>query len=156
MLDEFAVCYEVLHPRARIAILGIASTALKFSMFKIDNETETLLPLLPSACVQVEKSLQSLDDSREAVLALGLLRGHLQRLTNLKDWYSILHQKSILMSILSHCHHNLKSCSNSEVVQASLGLLLTLSKSPQGCQGLLAVDLSQVKTDLEFTSQSHR
>ena len=52
MLDEFAVCYEVLHPRARIAILGIASTALKLSMFKIDNETETLLPLLPSACVQ--------------------------------------------------------------------------------------------------------
>ena len=52
MLDEFAVCYEVLHPKARIAILGIASTALKFSMFKIDNETETLLPLIPSACVQ--------------------------------------------------------------------------------------------------------
>jgi cell division inhibitor SulA len=38
----------------------------------------------------------------------------------------------------------LKSCSNPEVVQASLGLLLTLSKSPQGCQGLLAVDLSQM------------
>ena len=59
------------------------------------------------------------------------------------------------MAILSHCHHSLKSCSNSEVVQASLGLLLTLSKSQQGCQGLLAVDLSQVKTDLEFTSQGH-
>ena len=104
----------------------------------------------------VEKALQSLDDPREAVLALGLLRGLLQRLSNVKDWYSILHQKSILMAILSHCHHSLKSCSNSEVVQASLGLLLTLSKSQQGCQGLLAVDLSQVKTDLEFTSQGHR
>ena len=52
MLDEFAVCYEVLHPRARIAVFGIASTALKLSMFKIDNENEVLLPLLPSACVQ--------------------------------------------------------------------------------------------------------
>ena len=48
------------------------------------------------------------------------------------------------MAILSHCHHSLKTCSNPEVVQASLGLLLTLSKSPQGCQGLLAVDLAQM------------
>ena len=69
---------------------------------------------------------------------------NLHRLTNVEDWYSILHQKSILMAICSHCHHSLKSCSNPEVVQASLGLLLTVSKSPQGCQGLLAVDLSQM------------
>ena len=52
MLDEFAVCYEVLHPRARIAVLGIASTALKLSTFKIDNEKDTLVPWLPSSCVQ--------------------------------------------------------------------------------------------------------
>ena len=98
--------------------------------------------------VTVEKALQSLDDPREAVLALGLLRGLLQRLTNVEDWYSILHQKSIVMAVLSHCHHSLKSCSNPEVVQASLGLLLTLSKSPQGCQGLLAVDLSQMVSNI--------
>ena len=52
MLDEFAVCYEVLHPRARIAVLGIASTALKLSTFKIENEKDTLVPWLPSSCVQ--------------------------------------------------------------------------------------------------------
>ena len=53
MLDEFGVIYETLHPRARIAILGIASTALKLSTFKIDkNEKEVLLQWLPSACIQ--------------------------------------------------------------------------------------------------------
>ena len=136
-------------------------------------ENNFLHPLFPISFT-VEKALQSLDDPREAVLALGLLRGLLQRwgentflfvcntqiyrqiiagfyffklfprLTSVEDWYSILHQKSILMAICSHCHHSLKSCSNPEVVQASLGLLLTVSKSPQGCQGLLAVDLSQM------------
>ena len=39
MLDEFATVCESLHPRARIALLGVISSALKLSNFKIDNET---------------------------------------------------------------------------------------------------------------------
>ena len=82
--------------------------------------------------------------SCQIIAGFYLKKNFFHRLTNVEDWYSILHQKSILMAICSHCHHSLKSCSNPEVVQASLGLLLTVSKSPQGCQGLLAVDLSQM------------
>ena len=52
LLDEFAVCYEMLHPRARVAILGIASTALKLSTFKIENERDVLVQWLPSSCLQ--------------------------------------------------------------------------------------------------------
>ena len=50
--DEFAACYEMLHPRARVAILAVLSTALKLSTFKIDNEKEVLIKWVPSSCVQ--------------------------------------------------------------------------------------------------------
>lgn len=92
----------------------------------------------------VEKALLGQGDPKEAVLALGLLRGLLQRLPDVQYWFPILHQKSILMSILSHCHHNLRAGQHPEVIQASFGLLLTLSKSQQGCHALLSTDLSQL------------
>lgn len=77
-------------------------------------------------------------------MALGLLRGLLQRLSDIKDWIDVIHQKSTVMSILSYTHHCLRSCTNPEVIQANFGLLLTLSKSGQGCHGLLATDLAQM------------
>ena len=92
----------------------------------------------------MEKALQGHEDPREAVLALGLLRGLLQRLPEVTEWHDILHQRSLVMSILSHSHHSLRSTTNPEVIQASFGLLLTLSKTSEGCQGLLATDLSQM------------
>ena len=92
----------------------------------------------------MEKALQGHEDPREAVIALGLLRGLLQRLPEVKEWMGILHQRSLVMSVLSHSHHSLRSTSNAEVIQASLGLLLTLSKTAEGCQCLLATDLSQM------------
>ena len=75
---------------------------------------------LPSACILVEKSLQqqnySNNDQREAVLTLGLLRSLLQRLSNVQEWYGVIHRRSLLHVILSHTHHSLRSIVNPEVI----------------------------------------
>ena len=52
MMDEFVSAHDTLHPRAKVAILGVAATALKLSAFKLENEKELLLQWLPSACGQ--------------------------------------------------------------------------------------------------------
>lgn len=51
MMDEFSAAYEILHPRARVAMLGVAAAALKFSQFKVDNESDVLLKWLCSSCI---------------------------------------------------------------------------------------------------------
>ena len=103
---------------------------------------------LPSACMLVEKSLQqqnySNNDQREAVLTIGLLRSLLQRLSDVQEWYGVIHRRSLLHVILSHTHHSLRSIVNPEVIQASLSLCLALSKTQQGCHGLLAMDMGQL------------
>ena len=92
----------------------------------------------------VEKSLQNSGDQKEAVLSIGLLRSLLQRLTEIREWYEVLHQRSLPLAILSYSHHSLRSASNPEVIQATFSLCLILSKTPQGCHGLLASDLAQL------------
>ena len=103
---------------------------------------------LPSACILVEKSLQqqnySNNDQREAVLTLGLLRSLLQRLSNVQEWYGVIHRRSLLHVILSHTHHSLRSIVNPEVIQASLSLCLAFSKTHQGCHGLLSLSMGQL------------
>ena len=42
LLAETSLVFENLNPRSRSAILGIASTALKFSSFMMDKEEDIL------------------------------------------------------------------------------------------------------------------
>ena len=123
---------------AESIFIEAAKIQMRFSawwqLFKDKNWVEwTLKPKFLT--ISVEKALQDHEDPREAVLALGLLRGLLQRLPEVTEWHDILHQRSLVMSILSHSHHSLRSTTNPEVIQASFGLLLTLSKTSEGCQG---------------------
>ena len=46
----------------------------------------------------VEKSLQNSGDQKEAVLSIGLLRSLLQRLTEIREWYEILHQRTVTVT----------------------------------------------------------
>ena len=81
--------------------------------------------------------MQNSYEQKESVLSIGLLRSLLQRINEVQDWYEVIHQRSLLLSILSHTHHSLRSISNPEVIQSSLSLCLALSKTSQGCHGLL-------------------
>ena len=147
MLQEFASVYDMLHPRARVAVQGIFATTLKLSTFKMDMESTVMSQWLLSACQLVEKALQSHEDPKEAILAVGLLRSLLQRRSKdhgAADYYTILHQRSILMILLSYTHHALLNNTNCQVVHSTFSLFLTLSKDEEGVNSLLAMELSQL------------
>ena len=146
MLQEFAGVYEMLHPRARVAVQGIFATTLKLSAFKMEMESSVMSQWLLSACQLVEKALQSHQDPKEAILAVGLLRSLLQRRSKLDlvEYYTILHQRSILMILLSYTHHALLNNTGCQVIHSTFGLFLTLSKDEEGVGSLLAMELSQL------------
>ena len=44
-----AGAYDELHPRTRAILLAVANTALKTTVFKLDNEERVLLPWMEAA-----------------------------------------------------------------------------------------------------------
>ena len=46
---QVAAAYDELHPRTRAALLAVANTALKTSVFKLENEQSALLPWMEAA-----------------------------------------------------------------------------------------------------------
>ena len=46
---QVAVAYDELHPRTRAALLAVSNTALKTSVFKLENELSALLPWMEAA-----------------------------------------------------------------------------------------------------------
>ena len=146
MLQEFASVYEMLHPRARVAVQGIFATTLKLSAFKIDMDKSVMSQWLQSACTLVEKALQNHEDPKEAILAVGLLRNLLQRSRGKGyfDYHGVLHQRSMLMILLSYTHQALLTNANCQVVHSTFSLFLTLCKDEEGVSSLLAMDLAQL------------
>ena len=62
ILGEFSGVFESLHPRARLALLAMATAALKISAFKLTPDTESNIlaeSWLPSTCGLVEKALST-------------------------------------------------------------------------------------------------
>ena len=62
----------------------------------------------------------------------------------MKDSYQILHQRSIIMILLSYTHHALLDGTNSQVVHSAFSLYLALSRDEEGVNSLLAQELSQL------------
>lgn len=146
LLAEAVANYEVLHPRCRAAIIAVASTALKSSScFKMHDDVlnDWLLP----ACILTEKSLTdsaSSNNEHVGIMALSLLRNLLQRLPDSVSLVGTLHERSLILGVLSTTHHCIRTRSYPDLVQASLSLLLAVAKRPWGCSALLSSDLSQL------------
>ncbi len=115
LLEDLANAFAALtHPRAIAAVLGIASTALKTSQFKLEKEEITLTAWMDPAATIMQKAFRQLEDEDDAkkermeggklsdeerekekakeaaaqqvpVLAVNLLRNLLQRLSNKTD-----------------------------------------------------------------------
>ena len=151
MLSEFSAVFDSLHPRSRLALLAMATSALKISAFKLTPDAEAKVlstAWLPPTCGLIEKSLTSSgneEDNRQvAILALGVMNRLMQKLVmDAKYWHEELHKRSMVLAVTSCAHHGIQSL-KPDLVLACLSLLLTLAKSEEGCSAILTSDLGQL------------
>ena len=145
MLSEMSI--STLPFRAKAAILAIASTALKFSAFKMDHEAEVLSSWLTPISDLIQQN--DFRDSQVPILELGLLRNILVRFQEQKDfgseiWFPILHNQALIQTVLSIAHHAIRHKERPELINAASGVLLTIAKSKTGCHAILNNDLTQL------------
>lgn len=157
MLNELDYAYPSLHPRAKAAILSIASTALKFSAIALDNESSVLSIWLPPVAALIQRqsdNSQHGSDGQVPILELGLLRNLLTRFSSAQAeagggstgagdrWFQVIHERALVQTVVSMGHHALRTRERPELVTSALGVLLTLVKSgKQGCDSVLNNDL---------------
>ena len=78
-----------------------------------------------------------------AILQLGLMRNLLTRFTSDEEpWFSIVHEKALVQTVVSTAHHALRSRQRPEVVTGAVSILLTLVRSgSHGSESVLSSDL---------------
>ena len=156
LLTRLASCWAATHPRARVAVLGLALTTAKMSDFKLDlaqdggvlaEWLDPVLGLTRTVFTELEAVFSSTqlkdgDFLRCPELCLALVSGLVARTPD-KVWLAALHSHCALQLLLSAAGACTRYAAAPSFVTAIFSLLIEVSSCGPGTAALLLQDLAR-------------
>lgn len=155
MLERLAQSWDSLHPRARLAILGIGMATLRMSQFKLEQgQEETVLARwLEPVISLVGMSLREVEiqlgggggdlQLQAPELTITLLHALIDRFTTSSLWMTALHREAALCLLLAAVRGCCRSRAAPTLVTNLLRLISGVAASPSGTAALLLQELSR-------------
>ena len=151
LLEQLDISWTALHPRARLAVLGLGLATTRISHCKLDQEDEVLGAWLPPTLALISTTFREVERSLGAgqpaelqapELALALLHTLLTRLPA-SLWLPALHSEATLSLLLSATGACCSARAAPSLILSTLSLLLEVASAPQGASCLLVHDLAR-------------
>ena len=153
LLEQLSSSWGSVHPRSRLAVLGLGLATARLSHCKLDQEEEVLgawlapvLALLATTLREQEAALSQQDSDGGSLqapeLSLALLHVLLSRLPP-ASWLPPLHHHATTALLLSAAGACCKARVAPSLTLSTLALLLEVSSTPQGAASLLLHELAR-------------
>ena len=151
LLEQLDTSWAALHPRARLAVLGLGLASTGISHCKLEQEEEVLgswlapaLALLATTFRELERSLGAgqAGELQAPELALALLHALVTRLPP-SAWLPALHRNAALALLLSAVGACCRARVAPSFTLSTLSLLLEVASAAQGASALLVHDLAR-------------
>ena len=157
LMSRLHSCWSACHPRARLALLGLAVTTLKMSQFKLDlvqknggvlaDWMDPVLSLMRVVFAELESVFSSSEQKegeflRCPELCLSLVAGLVSRLPD-HIWLSRLHHHCSLQLLLSAAGACTRYTAAPSFVSSIFGLLIEICSCPAGTAAVLLQDLAR-------------
>ena len=105
------------------------------SFVTVLSPSSDMVPVkLPSVVTLLEKSFACTSEKKTRqqnqvpMLAMALLKSLINRFTKPGVWMPTLHQRSVVQALLSTVHHSVRHRQDPDLIQDTLGLLMTIAK----------------------------